>query len=674
MNRSSRLQEGALVGGLLGLVECFLAAATGQIQRMDLVWIWSFDLALGVGVGITALALGALLLRRAPGWIAPASIVAAPAVLLALRGPLNRSGDLTSLEAVVALPLIAAPFPVLRFVWTRHAGALPVGSFAAVACACLSVAIFSFSKDLVPNDGAWGRPVAALGLIAATSVLYRGLISRAARGSWGAPVLWRTVGLAGVLGAGGGQLLVQSAREAGVPMSSASPSRSTQAMPNVLLVTLDTVRRDHLSCYGSSRATSPALEELVRTATLYTNAYATSPYTLASHASLFTGLLPSAHGARPVPYTAGSEEGPSDVPLAPEHETLAEVLRKRGYESGAIVANYGHLSLATGLAQGFDSYDSRAERIHGHVPLLVSFLFRLGPALSPRAFLGWTKASREADAITEAAIAWIRRTRERPFFLFVNYLDAHAPYAPPPEHARRFSRGGGFLVQLKWNRNRELSEEDWAFLGDQYDASVAFVDHEIGRLVAFLKASGLFERTLIAVTSDHGEFLGERGLRGHGQALYEPVLRIPMIVKRPGQRVGGSEGQLTTLADLHWLIREALDERLAPPAPDTARVVAEYWTPWIEKRHHPSIVLAPAWRATYQGPLKLIETSSRPPQLFDLSNDRSELRDLFATPEGARQAQAMLSQLPALEERPRSGIPAADPDAQRRLRALGYIR
>jgi arylsulfatase A-like enzyme len=655
---SRRLHEGALVGAFLGLADTLYAAATGWMPRSDFFWIWSFDLALGLGIGLVALTAG-VLLRRNHQWLASAAIVAVPALLFALRGPLGRPSQWAQPGSLAALSIVLAPFVLLQPRWVAKQDAMTHARFALVAAAYLGGALFVLSQDLVRDELNRGRVLVAAVLILSTVVA----CVRSTPAT--------TVGLTLSVAVAGGALLMRGAESASaaLPISAATEP----ALPNVLLVTLDTVRADHVSSYGYSRPTSPSLDELTRIATRYTNAYATSPYTLSSHGSLFTGLLPSSHGARSVPFPSGDPTGPSELRLTDKHPTLAETLRRRGYDTGAIVANYAYLHPSTGLARGFESFDASPERVHGHAPLLASFLFRAGPALSPRLFLGWTKGAKEADAISDAAIAWLRRPRDRPFFLFLNYLDAHAPYAPPRPHARRFSKRSGLWVQLKWNLDRRLSAEDWEYLVDQYDASIAFVDEQLGRVLEFLRAAGTFDSTLIAVTSDHGEFLGEHGRRGHRQALYEPVLRIPMIVKGPQQRAQRSDARTTTLADLHWLIRETLEQR-SPPEAARVRAVAEYWTPWGELRQYPSRLYDSAWRASYQDRFKLIETASRPAQLFDLDSDPGEQRDLATTPEGAQRVRMMLEALPPFLKDPSQRPAALDPDAERRLRALGYLR
>jgi arylsulfatase A-like enzyme len=648
------LWAGALCGALLGLSECLLTAATGELERPDLLSIWAFDLAFGLATGGCAWGIEKAWGRSPRSWIVIGCVLTLPASLFLCRGLLSNAHLLT--DGLASFCLIAAVFLMLRIACARNRGRLQPLPLVAIACGAVGTATFFLNRHLIPSSRSADVPAAAIG-IALASVVLCGIAALPGRGF--VPII-AAAGLSATLG---GQLLIREAVGAGSrPAAAAKPAPAA----NVLLVTLDTVRRDHLSCYRYPRATSPSLDELARSATLYENAYATSPYTLSSHASLFTGLLPSEHGAHAVPYTE------VDVPLSADHDTLAEVLARRGYDTAAFVANYAYLRPATGLAQGFDSYDATARRLFGHVPLLASFLGRAGPPFSPRCFLGWTKRSHEADAITERAIRWLRLSRNRPFFLFVNYLDAHAPYAPPPEYAKRFSHRGGWLVQWKWNQARALSEEDWAFLVDQYDGALAFADHELGRLIDSLRQEGLYEQTLIAVTSDHGEFLGEHGLRGHRQALYESVLQIPMIVKLPGQRTGGSEAQLTTLADLHWLIREALHERLAPPRISAARVVAEYWTTWMDLRKA-APRRSPAWRATYRGSLKLIQGAAAASQLFDLASDPDEQRDLLGTADGNREAQTMVHSLPPLLEFSRPALWRMDPEAEERLRALGYV-
>lgn len=245
------------------------------------------------------------------------------------------------------------------------------------------------------------------------------------------------------------------------------PGRLTGA--NLLLVTLDTVRRDRLGCYGYAAAQTPTLDGLAARGIRFDHAVTTVPTTLPSHATILTGLEVPRHGVR----TNGKFR------LKDEHTTLAEVLRSKGYSTAAFVSS-AVLMAQGGLNQGFEVYDDRLDY------------------------------ERTADATTQAALDWLagRPDGAPAFFLWVHYYDAHWSYEPPEPFATQFS-------------NR------------LYDGEIAFVDHEFGRLLARLEELGLSSRTLVAVLADHGEGLGEHLEQQHGHLIYDTTVRIPLILAGP---------------------------------------------------------------------------------------------------------------------------------------------
>ena len=293
--------------------------------------------------------------------------------------------------------------------------------------------------------------------------------------------------------------------------------------PNVLLISLDTTRRDHLSCYGYERPTTPNIDALANEGLLFTRAAAVSSWTLPTHVSMLTGLYPRTHGAH---FMAQDEE--SAVPefslgaMTPSCRTLAEVLDVAGFNTGAIVSNSYFLQPKLGLNRGFHHYDFT----QAGEPLFY----------------------RPAEEITDAAVDWLGK-QANPFFLFLNYMDPHAPYLPPEPYDRRFA---SFPEQGELRRSfadwkaytertaqvkqggKPLSEREAAYFRDQYDGELAYLDAEVGRLLDWLRDQDRFDDTLIVVTSDHGEAFGEHGVAGHGVTLYEHQLAIPLIVKPPG--------------------------------------------------------------------------------------------------------------------------------------------
>jgi arylsulfatase A-like enzyme/Tfp pilus assembly protein PilF len=406
-------------------------------------------------------------------------------------------------------------------------------------------------------------------------------------------------------------------------------------------VTLDTTRPDHLGAWGYPHVETPTLDALARAGVRYERCYAPSPLTLPSHASLLTGLLPPRHGLR----TNGARA------LGAEAPTLAELLRGRGYATGAAIGAFV-LDRRFGLSRGFDHYDD--------------------DLAGGRAGGRFSYAERDARAVTDAALAWLEAQRG-PAFLWVHYYDPHAPYAPPgfdPALARRAA----------------------------YDAELEFADAELGRLLARLAETGRAERTLVVVAGDHGEALWEHGEITHGLFAYEATLRVPLLVRFPdAQHAGMVVREPVALVDvlpsiLVWLGIPApagLDGEPLPlpePEPGPAQPTAAEAAPGAGGRPRPRPLyfenLAPAedygWsalRGVVQGDLKWIEAPR--PELYDLAADPHEARNLL----GEREAEAaalrerLAGLASELEARGAYATEAAELGAaeRARLRALGYL-
>ncbi len=275
---------------------------------------------------------------------------------------------------------------------------------------------------------------------------------------------------------------------------------------NVLLVTVDTLRPDRLSCYGYRGHETPQICRLAEEGALFEQAFTDTPWTTPSMSSVLTGSYPTRHGFKSTNANR----------LDPERLTLAEVLRERGYATGAVVGSFP-LDAIFQLDQGFEDYDDAFTtpiwRFPDHRPEALESEFRDTPE-ARRDFM-LAKAvndSRRSDAeVSEAALAWLARRDERPFFLWVHYFGPHSKpdwSVPPSERDRRHLR--------------------------QYDPDVRENDREVGRLLEALDAQGLRESTLVVFHADHGESLGEQGYLGHGQLLNDATMRVPLLLRMPG--------------------------------------------------------------------------------------------------------------------------------------------
>ena len=438
---------------------------------------------------------------------------------------------------------------------------------------------------------------------------------------------------------------------------------SPAGRPNVVLLVMDTVRADHLSCYGYGLPTSPRLDALAEVADVYRTARATAPWTLPSHASMFTGEYPFAHGAqaRKDPATGRILNA---LPLRPDRRTLAEVLAAEGYETAAFLANGAYLSGRYGLNRGFGVY---REREPGEGVL--------------------------APDMRARALEWLDgRAGDGPFFLFVNFMDAHRPYnvTPlPPDRAAELPppdpQAPGELLDALCTavleRRRPPAGELVRRVVTQYDTAIANLDLVIGRLLDDLRERGLFESTLVIVTSDHGEYFGEHDLVEHSKDVYEEGLRVPLIVKRPGQGRGRVIEEPASLVELPWLVLSELPgdvrERWRGTFPGSDGDVH-----LAELRYTRSKDLAASYGARfrrertviYAGRYKAIRSTDGKHELYDLEADPGEERNLVEEQgELARRLLDLAQRLRREGESENQAEIRLSEDEEAELQRLGYL-
>ena len=388
--------------------------------------------------------------------------------------------------------------------------------------------------------------------------------------------------------------------------------------PGVLLITLDTTRADRLSPYGFMDATMPHLERLAREGVVFDQATTVAPLTLPAHVSLLTGLLPPSHGVR----------DNADIALGDSHTTLAEILRGQGFRTAAFVGSVV-LDPGRGLAQGFDEY--RGVTANG------------GPVSA--------NLQRRGDEVTSDAIRWLEGVAESPFLLWTHLYDPHAPYAPPEPFRSAHP--------------------------DPYIGEIIFADAQIGRLLAALDRLQLSDRTVVVVTSDHGEGLGEHGEPAHGLFLYDSVLRVPLIIRAPSvspQRTSDTARLIDvvpTVLDLLGLPGQRADgESLVGTLKGRSRGDVEAYA---ESLYPLRLGVSPV-HALRDGRYKLID--GRQPELYDLERDPFEQRNIFS--ERRTVGEAMRARLSAIagprELQPFSRRVGELPDELReQLAALGYV-
>jgi len=417
-------------------------------------------------------------------------------------------------------------------------------------------------------------------------------------------------------------------------------------LPNILLVTLDTTRADHLSCYGYHRKTTPRLDELAADAMVYDRCISTSSWTLPSHASLLTGRFPTSHGARRDPN--GQQRLSDAVPgdfweyranaLTERIETLPSVLRRYGYATGAVIGG-PWLKKPFGLGQGFDYYDDD----------------------------GITNTNgRPAEQINQRALSWTEKVADQPFLLFLNYFDPHDPYMPP----RAF--WSQFMDVPRLSRLADYTLEQEIAL---YDAEIYYTDRSFGKLMDHLKDLGLFDNTWIIVTGDHGELFGEHGLRRHGATLYEPELHVPLIMKYPKRWTRrGRISQPIQLTDIMPTILAQLGLPTPPNVQGTALGQPQRLI-FAEVYYLSALPIKNSYRAFYEGDLKYIWHSRGRHMLFDLKADPREEHNLYGL--RLEKALAMRDAMDALVKKlPRPSevaVTKIDPETSRVLRDLGYL-
>jgi arylsulfatase A-like enzyme len=321
--------------------------------------------------------------------------------------------------------------------------------------------------------------------------------------------------------------------------------------PNVLLITLDTVRAQSLSLYGYQRRTSPNLERLASAGVCFDRAVAPAPWTLPSHASMLTGRFPhelSIHAGKPLDAT---------------YPTLAEVLAREGYATAGFVANLENCGRHTGLDRGFAHYEDFTFSASN---LLASSSFatfvvndqrvhRLAQEcqlLNPHEDLSHKRAA----TVNRDFLSWLSHQDGKPFFAFLNYMDAHTPYLPPEPFDRMFGppRPATDFFGKSYTRvvdKRKLSPERLQIEQDAYDGGIAYLDQEVGKLLEELGHRGLLDHTAVVITADHGEQFGEHGLFLHGQSLYWQLLHVPLVISWHGRVPAGKRvSEPVSLRDL----------------------------------------------------------------------------------------------------------------------------
>jgi choline-sulfatase len=397
---------------------------------------------------------------------------------------------------------------------------------------------------------------------------------------------------------------------------------------NLLIITLDTTRADRIGAYGYAQAETPTLDRLAREGVLFEQASTSAPITLPAHSTIFTGRFPPSHGVR--------DNG--GFYLDSSQQTLAETLRERQVRTAAFVAAYV-LDAKWGLDQGFESYVDNFD-------------------LSKYRGISLGSIQRPANEVVDEALKWLDGVRNERFFGWLHLYDPHTPYEAPEPYANRMQ-------------------------GRPYDAEIAFTDAQVGRVVSYLEAHDLLERTVILVVGDHGESLGDHGEEAHGFFIYESVTRVPFIIRMPDERMRGR--RVADPVRTVDIVPTAL-QLLGMPAPtsvegrslvplmtgDARELELEAYAEATYPLHHYG------WsdlRSLRSGRFKVIAAPR--PELYDLQNDPHEATNIFESRRTL--GDEMIVRLQELERGMQSeGVSVEpsleiDPDSRERLAALGYV-
>ena len=402
--------------------------------------------------------------------------------------------------------------------------------------------------------------------------------------------------------------------------------------PNVVLITVDTLRADHIGCYGYKQIKTPNIDGLAGDGARFDRAFAVVPVTLPSHSSMLTGTYPMLSGMHDF----------SGNKLSPLQPTLASVLKQAGYQTGAVIGA-AVLDSRFGLNRGFDFYYDHFD------------FSRLDEA-------NLDEMERPGNVVADVALDWLAKNSQKKFFLWMHLYDPHFPYRPPEPYSREYS-------------------------AQPYDGEIAFADEQVGRLLRFLKEKGIYRNTMIVLCGDHGESLGEHGEKTHGFFIYNATMHVPLIIRLPENATARVVADPVSLVDLMPTILGAVgletpsqvqgrsllaglsDNRTGDRSDQTARERTLYGETFLPRIHFNWSELRGSENTKYH----FIDAPR--PELYDLAKDPGEVHNLFTEKKAV--AEEMRAKLTGMIRDYSAGKELAektglDPALMERLKALGY--
>lgn len=487
--------------------------------------------------------------------------------------------------------------------------------------------------------------------------------------------------------------------------------------PNIVLVIMDTARAANFSCYGYEKITSPNVDKLAEKGILFRNAITPSPWTLPSHISMFTGLYPSEHGLTEDKIVSGK----NIYGLSKQHMYeffLPQILKTQGYRTAGF-SNNPWISHQFGFARGFDVfYEAWAQsETQSLFRRMLRSIRRVSPQMmhpilnNLRVRMGWLfRSDSGAKNTIEVFQKWLGNDRsdDSPYFAFFNFMEPHLPYMPPKPFDQKFFDQGLHSHRLRAvNQDHlkfiagkvKMEPEDFSLLQSLYDGEIAYLDSQLKEIFDCMQDCGVLDNTLLILTSDHGENIGEHGLMGHQFCLYDTLLRVPLIIKLPGSAIKGKrDDKYVQVSDLFYTLLDVLgiqidgrdisNRSLLDPS-YSGVVISEHEVPKItlsslRKRfpYFPERNLDQEMKCLYADGTKYIWNSKGEDEMYDLTQDPAEESNLIhSIPDQAAKLFRLLrgrTELMKKDTRKKEIPPdlqteEVDPRVQEKLRDLGYI-